>query len=229
MRPRLIVGGTLLAGALMALSVTAWVAFPSHEDLELPQPLKAYDARSFGEDPDYSKDFASLAQGFRPQSYRSFCGPATLATVLRAYGVAGSDQTSIFPAFGSRLKAFYNGMNLAELNALAQSAGLNTELVYADSLSLDEFRERLKSNLSQAGDFVIVNYDRRVLEQEGAGHISPVAAYDAAEDSFLVLDEAAYRYPFTWVPAALLYSAVRTQDGDRFRGVLFVRGYYRVR
>lgn len=224
MRHRFIVGGTLLAGALILLSVTAWVAFPGNDSLELPVPLKAYNTQSLAER-DYAKDFASLAQGFRPQSYRSFCGPATLATVLRAYGVASSDQTSVFPHFSSRLKAFYSGMKLAELNGLAQSAGLSTELVYADSLSLDDFRERLKTNLARAGDFVIVNYDRRVLGQAGAGHISPVAAYDPAEDSFLVLDEAAYRYPFTWVPAALLYAAARTQDGDRFRGVLFVRGY----
>jgi len=69
--------------------------------------------------------------------------------------------------------------------------------VYADALSLDTFRERLKANLGSAGDFVVVNYDRRVLKQSGAEHISPVGAYDEAQDAFLVLDEAAYKYPFT--------------------------------
>jgi hypothetical protein len=34
---------------------------------------------------------------------------------------------------------------------------------------------------------VIVNYSRVALGQEGASHISPLAAYDAESDSFLVL------------------------------------------
>jgi hypothetical protein len=122
------------------------------------------------------------------------------------------------------LKAFYSGMSLAELGSLAKEAGLRARVVYADSVDAEQFRELLKSNLSRAGDFVLVNYDRKVLKQAGAGHISPIAAYDSSRDAFLVLDEAAYRYPFTWVPASLLYAAARTRADDHFRGVLLVEG-----
>jgi hypothetical protein len=124
-----------------------------------------------------------------------------------------------------KLKAFYTGMTLAELDTLAKSRGLRTQLVYADELNLEAFRDRLKTNLAQDGDFILVNYDRRVLKQEGIGHISPVAAYDEQTDAFLILDEASYRYPFTWVPAPLLYQAAHTQFAGRFRGVLFIKGY----
>jgi hypothetical protein len=41
----------------------------------------------------------------------------------------------------------------------------------------------------------------------------------------LILDEAAYRYPFTWVPTTLLYKAVRTRADKHYRGVLFVQSY----
>jgi hypothetical protein len=146
--------------------------------------------------------------------------------VLRAYGVNGADQTSVFPSVTSKLKAFYTGMTLAELDALARSSGLRTQLVYADQLSQDAFRDRLKSSLAREDNFVLVNYDRRVLKQEGMGHISPVAAYDPQRDAFLILDEAAYRYPFTWVPAPLLYAAIHTEFAGRFRGVLFIEGYH---
>jgi hypothetical protein len=128
----------------------------------------------------------------------------------------------MFPSLLAKLDTFYSGMSLAELAELASSVGLHAEIVYADAFDLDSFRSRLKENLGRQGDFVVVNYDRRVLKQSGAGHISTVAAYDESRDAFLVLDEAAYRYPFTWVPAPLLYAAVHTRAGERFRGVLFI-------
>jgi hypothetical protein len=210
-----------LAGVIAISAISLWVAFPPHDALELPPPLEHFDSRSPGE-PRYLMDFAALERAYRPQSYRSFCGPATLSTVLRAYGASDVDQNSIFPSLGARLKVVYNGMTLAELDALAHSAGLRTQLVYAHDMTVDSFRERVKTNLSHVGDFVVVNYDRRVLKQEGAGHISAIGAYDPARDAFLVLDEASYRYPFTWVPAPLLYAALHTKDADEFRGALFI-------
>jgi hypothetical protein len=211
--------------AAAAGAITAWVATPTDADLPLPPPLEAWS----GEPPSgsYNQDFAPLTSAFRPQKYRSFCGPATIETVLRAYGHSQVNQARVFPSFSSKVDTFYTGMSLAELAQLAQSAGLRTEIAYADSLDLETFRARLKTNLEHPGDFVVVNYDRRVLKQAGAGHISPIAAYDESRDAFLVLDEASYRYPFTWVPASLLYQAAHTRAGDNFRGLLFISGYAR--
>jgi hypothetical protein len=215
--------GVLLLGA----AGTYWIASPTQANLALTSPLEPFDPHSSTlEGLPYTKDFAPLARSFRPQAYLSFCGPASLATVLRAYGNQSADQTTVFPSWNSKLKAFYGGMTLAELDELARTDGLRTQLVYADTLSLEQFRERLKSNLAHEGDFVLVNYDRRVLQQVGVGHISPVGAYDEARDAFLVLDEASYHYPFTWVPARMLYEAVHTIDSpNKFRGVLFINGY----
>jgi len=212
--------------ALLALGAggTYYVASPTISDLKLAPPLKPFQESTLDALP-FAKDFPQLARGFRPQVYRSFCGPASIATVLRAYGVGDADQTSLFPSWAGKVKAFYTGMTLAELDSLARSSGLRTQIVYADEFTVETFRERLKQNLSRAGDFVVVNYDRRVLEQKGAGHISPVAAYDPQQDAFLVLDEASYHYPFTWVPAPLLFAAVHTKFAGRFRGVLFIEGY----
>jgi hypothetical protein len=38
---------------------------------------------------------------------------------------------------------------------------------------------------------VIVNYLRNAIGQEWGGHISPLAAYDADTDRFLILDDPA--------------------------------------
>ena len=69
--------------------------------------------------------------------------------------------------------------------------------------------------------FVVVNYDRRVLAQEGVGHISPVAAYSADKDAVLVMDVAAYKYPSTWVPLPKLWRAMQGVDPDSGK----TRGY----
>jgi hypothetical protein len=219
---RLLVGLTL-TGAIGAALVTYWVARPSDAPLGVPAPLVAWTPNPSASAGSYDSDMKSLTAAFRPQAFRSFCGPASMATVLRAYG-KDADQKTVVPSTLWKLKVFYSGMSLAELGSLAQRSGLRGRVVYADTIDAAEFRELLKSNLSRAGDFVLVNYDRRALKQAGAGHISPIAAYDSTRDAFLVLDEAAYRYPFTWVPTPLLYAAARTRADDHYRGLLLIEG-----
>jgi len=58
-----------------------------------------------------------------------------------------------------------------------------------------------------------VNYLRRSVGQERGGHISPLAAYDAEADRFLILDTARYKYSPVWVTAADLFAAVNTPTG----------------
>jgi hypothetical protein len=220
---RLIIGVATTI-AVVWTAVTVWVAFPTESDLPLSPPLvEATSDELRGENS--SADLAPLVAAFRPQRYRSFCGPASLATVIRAYGRQDTDQINIFPSWSTGLRVYYRGMTLAELGELATAVGLKGQVSYADTLTLNEFRDRLKQNLAMRGDYVLVNYDRRTLNQAGAGHISAVAAYDPTRDAFLVLDEASYRYPFTWIPAPLLYEAIHTLDSDRYRGLLFVRGF----
>jgi hypothetical protein len=214
--------GLVIVALLGGATLTYWIASPPEADLSLPAPLEPWipHAEMLSS---YDTDLASLTRAFRPQAFRSFCGPSSMATVLRAYG-KDADQKTVVPSVLERLKVFYSGMSLAELGSLAQDSGLQARVVYADSIDVDQFRELLKTNLGHTGDFVLINYDRKVLKQSGAGHISPIGAYDSSRDAFLVLDEAAYRYPFTWVPAPLLYAAARTPADDRFRGLLLVEG-----
>jgi len=223
MRVRSVVYAVATGLLVVGISGTYWIGSPTVERLRLSDPLVAYNPQQ-PLDPLSSKPLEPLKRSFRSQIYRSFCGPATVATVLRAYGDTTADQVSVFHSLIDKLKAFYAGMTLAELGELANSVGLRTQIVYADRLSLESFREQLKDSLGRDGEFAIVNYDRRALGQEGMGHISPVAAYDGTHDAFLVMDEAGYKYPPTWVPARLLYAAVQTQFAGKYRGVLFIRG-----
>jgi hypothetical protein len=50
------------------------------------------------------------------------------------------------------------------------------------------------------------------IGEVGGGHWSPIAAFDAATDSALVLDVARYKYPAVWVPITKLYAGSQAVD-----------------
>lgn len=116
-------------------------------------------------------------------------------------------------------------MTLQELGELLRRHGVEVETWHAQDTTLEDFRIRARENLSHVNDYVVVNYQRAVLGQREGGHISPLAAYNAAIDRFLVLDVAAYRYPPTWVCATDLWNAMNTVDSTsgRTRGFAVVR------
>lgn len=73
---------------------------------------------------------------------------------------------------------------------------------------------------------MIINYLRKALGQERGGHISPLAAYDAETDRFLILDVSRYKYPPVWATAADVFAAMDTTDSDnqnRTRGYVLVK------
>jgi Phytochelatin synthase len=65
---------------------------------------------------------------------------------------------------------------------------------------------------------VIVNCKREAVGQKGGGHISPLGAYDAGSDSFLVLDVNPAPESWVWMPTATLVRGMRTFDTVENRG-----------
>jgi hypothetical protein len=115
-------------------------------------------------------------------------------------------------------------MSLVQLRDLLRAHGLDVRLVHASDSDVDAFRTLAVTNLETAGDFLLANYQRAKLGQERVGHISPIAAYHAASDRFLLLDVAAHKYPPVWVTTAALWSAMNTVDSseNRTRGFIIV-------
>ena len=74
----------------------------------------------------------------------------------------------------------------------------------------------------RGGDYVIVNYRREDVGQKGGGHISPLGAYDAESDSFLVLDVNPVVAGWVWMPTRLLVNGMRTFDTVENRGYVVV-------
>jgi Phytochelatin synthase len=76
----------------------------------------------------------------------------------------------------------------------------------------------MAASLARPGEYVIVNYRRAAVGQHGGGHISPLGAYDAASDSFLVLDVNPAAANWVWMPTATLVKGMRTFDTVENRG-----------
>lgn len=138
-------------------------------------------------------------------------GPKTRAQVL-------GEPISIG---GKQVKDF--GYQLRQFDAMLRANGLVTTAVVVDDASSEQaIRLDLANNLARGGDYVIVNYRRDAVGQKGGGHISPLGAYDAASDSFLVLDVNPAAAGWVWMPAATLVKGMRTFDTVENRGYVLV-------
>lgn len=138
-------------------------------------------------------------------------GPKTRAQVLGEPITIGGKQVKDF------------GYQLRQFDAMLRANALVTRVVVVDdALTEQAIRADLANNLTRSGDYVIVNYRREAVGQKGGGHISPLGAYDAASDSFLVLDVNPAVAGWVWMPTATLVKGMRTFDTVENRGYVLV-------
>jgi hypothetical protein len=117
------------------------------------------------------------------------------------------------------------GITLDQLGGLLAVQPVTVSVRHAADSGVEAFRREAREALAAPGQFVIVNYLRKAIGQERGGHISPLAAFDAESDRFLILDVARYKYPPVWVKTADLFAAMNTTDPDnenRTRGYVLV-------
>lgn len=213
----------------------AWYVFapPLAEALPLASDLISADSaegQHLLSESAHKTDHAQLKPLLRPQRRRAFCGPATSAAVINA-ALRPSNPVTQFSIFGtttphtkSELAVSLSGLTLEELAVQLRAHGLAVRTVHAEHTDVTTFRADAQTVLGERLAFMVVNYDRGALEQAGAGHISPLGAYDVATDRLLVMDVATYKYPYTWVLLSKLWDAMNTVDLDsaRTRGYLVV-------
>ncbi len=212
------ISGFLLSALIGFAGFVWWSLQPEMEPLVLPDGLVSV-SDALGESllrgAHAKSDYAPLLQHFESQDLRSYCGVASGVTVLNSLG-RSLDQSTFFDVGSSdvksRIEVMLGGMTLVELATFIAAHDAIVDVYHGDALTLDEFREKVRDNLHEPDNFMVVNYQREVLGQRRVGHISPIAAYDEESDLVLILDTASYNYPPTWVPLAKLHSAMAKVD-----------------
>jgi len=174
-----------------------------------------------------------LAEQFHTQADPAFCGLGSLVVALNALGVdPGRLWKGPWRWFAEDLldccvpleEVRRRGLDMDELACLARCNGAEVELHRASQEGLASFRAAIAEPQTHA-HVVIASYDRRELEQTGAGHFSPIGGYHAGRDLALILDVARFKYPPHWVPIERLWQAMHSHDDatGKPRGYLVLR------
>ncbi len=170
--------------------------------------------------------YFALAEQFHTQAEPAFCGLGTLVVVLNALGIdPGPSRVWKGPWrwFSEEHldccrpldEVRRSGLTLPQLACLARCNGASVHVQFAQSSTVNAFREAVRLATSTPGEpHLIVAYDRSTLGQTGSGHFSPIGGYHAARDLVLILDVARFKYPPHWVPLDLLFGAMLPLDSE---------------
>lgn len=169
--------------------------------------------------------FWKLTRFYESQTNLTYCGIASAVIALNALGVhpPKSKHLGEFTLFTQ--EEFFTpqvlsviqqeqvdtfGVSLLDLTKILQTFLLKVQSYEAIGREHHVMRSILQAALTQPNQCILASYSRPALEQIGQAHWSPVAAYDATSDSFLVLDVARFKYPPVWIAASALFNAMQT-------------------
>jgi len=187
----------------------------------------------------FKEDYWTLTVNFATQRKQTLCSVATAVTILNSLPLKRPldlvykpfpyfTQANYFndgvAAIRSYQHTLTDGMTLEMAGRAMAIHGAMTKPVHASDTSVDEMRIMIRDNLARTGDFVAINYQRKLIGQPKGAHFSPVAAYDEKSDTFLIMDVARYKFPPVWVRAEDLYKAMNTHDSEtpKTRGFILI-------
>jgi hypothetical protein len=189
-------------------------------------------------------DFIALVSRFVSEYQATFCGIASSVMALNALGIRPPTAPRWYPySYWTQDNIFStevlkevkpmsgvdaDGITLEQLERLLNLSGARAEKVFASDANVDTFRKVARAAIADPNAILIVNFGRAEFGQAGiagGGHISPVAAYNAETDRFLILDVARYKYLPSWATAERLFAAMNTPDSSsgKSRGYVIVR------
>ena len=187
------------------------------------------------------RSFVTLGMFFLSQETQTFCGVASSTMALNA--LVSKKERPLVPEWSPyrlfaqsvfftpevekiapRNGVLANGMTLQQLGDALGTFPVKVGVSHASDKSEEDFRKDATEALRGSASYLIVNYLRTSVGQNGGGHFSPIAAYHEKSDSFLVYDVARYKYPPSWVKTTDLWNAMNTIDPDsgKTRGYLLV-------
>jgi hypothetical protein len=249
----LLAAGALGAGSLAAVAaLDGRLPLPGARHVELAEPVRPVapglirldgdDGRRLLFDSEAHAAFLPLTSHFETQLSLTHCGTASIVMVLNALEAPAPAVKDYAPyrlftqrnllngrtrSITSHESIARRGMTLEQVGAVLRAYDVDAEARQAGASTPEEFRDLAAAHLDTAGRHVIVNYSRAALGQDGAGHISPLGAYDAESDRFLILDVSRYKAPSVWVETERLFAAMAEPvggDPSRTRGFVLIDG-----
>ena len=187
---------------------------------------------------DFNRQYFALASYVDTQERLTFCGISSISAALNSLPTMARPITatlapypyftedSIFTELTTKIKTreevLKSGLTLEQIGLYVNSLGANSSVHFGSELSVTDLRALVKSSLSNRNQRILVNFERKSLNQAGSGHFSPIGAYDSDSDSILILDVAKYKYPPFWVTTSDLQASLNTIDSDsgKTRGIV---------
>jgi hypothetical protein len=193
-----------------------------------PIPLDSELGMSMLDQSKAKRNFLALISNYTTQINATYCSIASTAMVFNAGGVPrpGStenpkghyfDQVNLINEVKGKFdvdKVLKSGVTLDTYAQFLSFFPVQATITHAADTTLDAFRTLAIATLKTPKEFLVVNYYRPDVGQAGGGHFSPVAAYDAVTDRFLILDVTRGKYLPAWVPASRLFTAMQAVDSD---------------
>ncbi len=184
-------------------------------------------------------DYWRLINYYETQHTGTFCGVASSVIILNALELERPYVERIgFPLFtqeeGFFTEAVKNivkqedvrirGMSIPELTSALETFDVTATPLHASDMTLMEFRALVEQVVADKNQYLIANWHRPSLDQEGEGHFSPIAAFNKETDQILVLDVSRYKYPPFWVKTEDFFNSMLPVDSSsgKSRGIIHV-------
>ncbi|GAB1606884.1 glutathione gamma-glutamylcysteinyltransferase 1-like [Argonauta hians] len=169
----------------------------------------------------YANCFFTLAAQFRTQDEPAYCGLSSLVMVLNALvvdpGVVWKDpwrwyHENMLECCVPLEVVKKKGIGLRQFTCIAKCNCLFTTVGHPKLEDEEDFRNVVKSYMRRDDAFLVATYSRKVLQQTGDGHFSPIAGYHPGRDLVLIMDTARFKYPPHWIRLPQLLEAMNTTD-----------------
>ena len=212
----------LFVGLLIFLNIHALPTLP------VPSNLIAFDSATgikLLKQSQHKVAFWKLMPYFTTEKGLAFCGIASAVMVLNALNIEPPltpehapyrifNQDNFFNAKTLKITTpamvNYHGVSLAEMSQALDTFAIKATSTYGSKITEKGFRKAAIAAVDSTHQFILVNFCRKYINEKGCGHFSPLAAYNAKTDRFLLLDVARYKYPPVWVKTADLYKSIST-------------------
>ena len=101
---------------------------------------------------------------------------------------------------------------MSQAACLASCNGVNVTIAHHGQFAFEDFRQLVLDTTASDTEHLIASYSRKLFQQTGDGHFSPIGGYHPGRELVLILDVARFKYPPHWVPLRLLHDAMAPLD-----------------